>query len=78
MPSTPGELFANNDVEVYDTQEDPEEVINLAIHPKKNEALILALNQTLTTRIYEEVGVDDGSFLPIRNGKWVFPPATDR
>lgn len=78
MPSTPGELFANNDVEVYDTQADPEEVINLAIHPKKNEALILALNQTLTTRIYEEVGVDDGSFLPIRNGKWVFPPATDR
>jgi hypothetical protein len=29
-------------------------------------------------RIADEVGVDDGSFLPIRNGKWAFPPLDER
>ncbi len=78
MPNTLGELFANNDLEVYDTRADPEELINLAVNPKKNEDVILALNQVLNTRIYEEVGVDDGSFLPIRNGKWNLPAQSDR
>jgi choline-sulfatase len=25
-----------------------------------------------------EVGDDDGSFLPIRDGKWFFPPESER
>ena len=29
-------------------------------------------------RIADEVGDDDGSFLPIRNGKWFFPPKSER
>ena len=31
------------------------------------------MNATLNARIAEEVGEDDGAFLPIRDGKWFFP-----
>lgn len=36
--------------------------------------LVMAMNAVLQARIAEEVGVDDGAFLPIRNGRMVFPP----
>jgi hypothetical protein len=39
----------------------------------KNGELIFALNEELNRIIAREVGVDDGSFMPIRNGKWYFP-----
>lgn len=77
-PTTLEELFSKNDVEVYDLINDPDEVNNLVLDKKKNGALILALNVKTNQRIAEEVGVDDGSFLPIRNGKWHFPPSSDR
>lgn len=77
-PKTLEELFSKNDVEVYDLLNDPDEVNNLVLDQKKNGALILALNEKANQRIAEEVGVDDGSFLPIRNGKWAFPPSSDR
>ena len=77
-PKTLEELLAKNDLEVYDLQADPDEMANLALDPKKNGELILALNQVINGRIAEEVGVDDGSFLPIRNGKWKFPPLDER
>jgi len=78
MPRTMEELVARNDLEVYDLQADPDEMANLALDPKKNGDLILALNQATNDRIADEVGVDDGSFLPIRDGKWKFPPLSDR
>jgi arylsulfatase A-like enzyme len=77
-PKTMEELLAKNDLEVYDLQADPDEMANLALDPKKNGDLILALNQVTNERIADEVGVDDGSFLPIRNGKWKFPPLDER
>ena len=77
-PKTMEELLAKNDLEVYDLQADPDEMANLALDPKKNGDLILALNQVMNERIAEEVGVDDGSFLPIRDGKWSFPPLDER
>ncbi|NQW50672.1 MAG: sulfatase-like hydrolase/transferase [Rhodospirillales bacterium] len=77
-PKTMEELLAKNDLEVYDLQADPDEMANLALDPKKNGDLILALNQVTNDRIADEVGVDDGSFLPIRNGKWAFPPLDER
>ncbi|MDP2378600.1 sulfatase-like hydrolase/transferase [Reyranella sp.] len=77
-PRSLEELFAMNDVEVYDRRNDPEEVDNLALDPKRNGDLIVALNQETNRRIAEEVGVDDGRFLPIRDGKWHFPPTSDR
>jgi arylsulfatase A-like enzyme len=79
--NTPGsleELLAMNDVEVYDLHNDPEEMNNLAVDPKRNGDLILALNQEANRRIAEEIGEDNGRFLPIRDGKWNFPPASER
>jgi arylsulfatase A-like enzyme len=72
------ELFEKNDVEIYDRRNDPEEMNNLATDPKRNGDLILALNQEANRRIAEEVGEDNGHFLPIRDGKWSFPPASER
>ena len=77
-PKTMEELLAKNDLEVYDLQADPDEMTNLALDAKKNGDLILALNQVTNERIAAEVGVDDGSFLPIRDGKWKFPPLDER
>ena len=77
-PKTMEELLAKNDLEIYDLQSDHDEMNNLALDPRKNGELILALNQVMNERIADEVGVDDGSFLPIRNGKWKFPPLDER
>lgn len=77
-PETMEQLFAMNDIEIYDHRNDPAEMDNLALDPKRNGELIAALNQETNRRIAEEVGIDDGRFLPIRDGKWHFPPADER
>ncbi|MFC7397763.1 sulfatase-like hydrolase/transferase [Chelatococcus sp. GCM10030263] len=77
-PDTYEDLTAKNDLELYDLQNDPDETNNLALNPKANGDLIMSMNTKLNDRIAEEVGDDNGSFLPIRNGKWHFPPASER
>ena len=77
-PQTMEELLARNDLEVYDLKLDPQELRNLAVDIKKNGELILALNYKANQLIAMEVGVDDGKFLPLRNGKWYFPPSSER
>jgi len=77
-PATYESLTAGNDLELYDLQEDAEEIHNLAADPKINGELIMAMNAKLNARIADEVGDDNGSFLPIRNGKWFFPPKSER
>ena len=77
-PTTFEELTANNDLELFDLQNDPAEMNNLAMNPKKNAELIMAMNKLTNDLIAQEVGVDDGSFLPIRNGKWYFPKKSQR
>jgi arylsulfatase A-like enzyme len=77
-PTTYESLIAKNDLELYDLQEDAEEVRNLASDPKVNGDLIMAMNAKLNGRIAEEVGDDNGSFVPIRNGNWFFPPKSER
>jgi arylsulfatase A-like enzyme len=69
-PTTYEALVADSDLEVYDLQEDPEETRNLAQDGRAKGDLIRTLNDTLNARIDEEVGVDDGKFLPLRNAKW--------
>ena len=72
-PTTYEALVADNDLEVYDLQEDPQETRNLAQDGRVGRDLMMALNETLNGRIDEEVGVDDGGFLPLRNGAWRRP-----
>ena len=73
-PATWEDLVAHNDLELYDLAQDPEETNNLAAGLSPDKALIMAMNAKLNARLAEEVGVDDGSFLPIRDGKWSLPP----
>ena len=78
-PTTWEELFGKNDVELYDLATDPDEIDNLAMDRQRHGDLVMAMNAKLNARIDEEVGEDDGSFLPIRDGKWYFPiPRTAR
>jgi arylsulfatase A-like enzyme len=69
-PTTYEALVANNDLEVYDLQEDPGETRNLAEDGGRKGELIMALNDKLNGRIDEEVGDDDGRFLPMIDGHW--------
>jgi arylsulfatase A-like enzyme len=64
QPQTLEEIFAKNDVELFDLQTNPDEMQNLANEPKKNGDLLLAMNRKLNAIIQREVGQDDGSFLP--------------
>ena len=63
-PRTLEEILAWNDLELFDLEGDPEERNNLALDPKRNEALILRMNALLNELMAREVGVNDGRFLP--------------
>ncbi len=60
-PTTLEELLEKNDIELYDLQNDPQEMVNLAANPEDREELILELNALLNQLIAEEIGVDDGA-----------------
>ena len=64
MPRTLGQLFANNDVELFDLKSDPLEMNNLAIDRKKYGDLILTMNNKLNLLIELEVGDDLCQMLP--------------
>jgi hypothetical protein len=61
QPRTFKELTSINDLELFDHENDPHEVVNLAAEPEKNKKLIMTMNAKLNAIIKEEVGVDDGS-----------------
>jgi hypothetical protein len=69
-PTTYEALMANNELEIYDLQEDPQETRNLALDGKAKAELSMGLNEKLNALIDEEVGVDDGKFLSIEHGHW--------
>ena len=69
-PTTYEALVANNDLEVFDLQEDPEETHNLAQDGTAKGELMMALNDKLNARIDEEVGEDNGKFLALIDGYW--------
>lgn len=62
-PKTLDQLFKHNDVQVFDLQNDPEEMQNLALNRDKHKETILRLNGLLNDLMAREVGVNDGRFL---------------
>ncbi len=79
LPAGGGQVAPGiTEAQIDSINNDPDEMNNLAMDPQKNAALIMAMNQVMNQRIAEEVGIDDGRFLPIRNGKWYFPKADQR
>jgi arylsulfatase len=62
-PTTLEELRRLNDVELYDTQADPNEMNNLAVGDTSRE-LLVAMNDKLNRLIDTEVGEDRGQMLP--------------
>lgn len=76
MPASMEALFALNDVELFDLQEDPDEMHNLARDPGKHASLLMAMNAKLNRLISAEVGEDAGQMLPGGvEGGWVATPA---
>jgi arylsulfatase A-like enzyme len=57
-------LLAHNDLELYDTQNDRDEIVNLAFRPEEHKALILELNAKVNALLDSEVGADDGAMYP--------------
>ena len=54
-------LTKHNQLELYDTLEDPLEMHNLANQADDHQALILSLNDALNRLVALEIGLDDGS-----------------
>jgi arylsulfatase A-like enzyme len=63
-PETLEQILRNNDLQLFDLQNDPNETHNLAVDPDRNKDLILRMNALLNELIAKEVGKNDGSFLP--------------
>lgn len=57
-------LLAHNDLELYDTLTDPDELVNLAAEPETHKDLILALNEQINSLIANEIGADNGAMYP--------------
>ena len=69
-PETWSQLLSRNDLELYDTELDPNEMKNLAFEPEPHRERILELNARLNRLLDEEVGVDDGSHMPGARELW--------
>jgi arylsulfatase len=77
-PASIEALFELNDVELFDLQADPHELVNLAMDPKKHAELLVAMNAKLNKLIDTEVGEDVGQMLPGGvDAGWVATPAVN-
>jgi len=73
-PANLDELYKYNDLELYDREQDPGEITNLAADRAANGDLVLAMNAKLEAIIAAEIGVDDGRELPEVDGiDWALP-----
>jgi arylsulfatase len=68
-PTTFEQLVGNNDIELFDLERDPDEMVNLAVDASANRELILRQNELLNRLLAREVGDNNGSFLPAVLGK---------
>jgi arylsulfatase len=74
-PNSLEELFANNDVELFDLEADPHEMVNLATDRQSNGDQLVAMNEKLNALIEKEVGEDAGQMLPGGNdANWRLDP----
>ena len=72
-PTSMEQIFAVNDVELFDLEKDPYEMNNLAMDRGKNGELIMTMNAKLNQVIDDEVGEDMGQHLPSMKGiNWAF------
>jgi arylsulfatase len=77
-PTSIEALLQFNDVELFDHQNDPHELDNLAMDPRKHASLLLAMNEKLNRLIDAEVGEDVGQMLPGGvDAGWVATPAVN-
>jgi len=78
-PRSIEELFANNDVELFDLEKDPNEMNNLAMDPKRNGEMLVGMNELLNLLIDTEVGEDVGQMLPSgADTNWALDPSITR
>ena len=63
-PATLDQLYAANDVELFDLATDPQEMTNLAADKVKNNDVVVTMNGKLNAVIKAEIGVDNGRELP--------------
>ncbi|MGF1761420.1 sulfatase-like hydrolase/transferase [Photobacterium sagamiensis] len=69
-PTTHEQILNANDVELFDLENDPNEVNNLALN-KQSQELLLAMNDKLNRLVDSEVGKDDGFHLPdVKEVNW--------
>jgi len=79
MPRSLEELYANNDVELFDLETDPHEMHNLATDGQRNGDLLVAMNDKLNALIESEVGEDTGQMLPGgADANWRLDPSISR
>jgi len=57
-------LYNSNDVELFDLNSDPDEVVNLAADKTANSELITNMSNKLERVIKAEIGIDDGREMP--------------
>ena len=63
-PTTLEDIYKFNDVELFDVEADPLEMINLAMGNTQHRELVVAMNEKLNRLIGLEVGEDRGQMLP--------------
>jgi arylsulfatase A-like enzyme len=63
-PTTLEQILRDNDIQLFNLRNDPLETHNLALDPEKNRDLILRMNALLNELMANEVGKNDGGFLP--------------
>ena len=68
VPRSLEELLANNDVELFVLESDPGEMRNLAVDDKRDDDLLVAMNDKLNALIESEVGEDIGQMMPDDSG----------
>lgn len=77
-PASIEDLYRYNDVELFDLQDDPGEMRNLAMDPEGNTDLLMTMSEKLNTLIADEIGQDDGHELPEMEGiSWKVRPTGD-